>query len=371
MKKTKWLTMAAVPVLAMSIGACATNNDGGRVVIQEPGKTITVVEDSVKETGELAISVEGIQKHENVEISAWLDNETMIVSMENKSLGKMTMSEVADAYPRSLYLYHAGTRQFELLKEQSGVHLSGAALTPDKKHLLYQAYSLGDPTFYMMDLATRDTIQLSGGTIGGAMSAEWGSDGTAIGAAYSGGAYRATASGEIGIVPGLEEEMLVIAKGIGNKMYYNTNADGTLRAMDLDTKEKTSLGLENVYGVYPSPDGKQLLVLQYNGSKSSLILCNLDGSSPKSIAEGAELGGVSWSPDQRMIAYSQKADANGAAVNGLYVYDLLTGESTQIAVNIGQAFTSWSPSGKELAYAEWTGSHYNSSIVTLTFSLQK
>lgn len=371
MNKTKWLTMAVVPVLAMSLAACAKGNEGNRVVIQEPGRTITVVEDPVKETGELAISVEGIQKHENVEISGWLDSETMIVSMENKSLDKMSLAELADSYPRSLYLYHAGTRQFELLKEQSNVFLSGAALSPDKKHLLYQAYDLGDPVFHMMNLATLDTTPLTGGSIGGAMSAGWGSDGTAIGAAYSGGAYRANTAGDIGIVPGLEEELLVIAKGIGDKIYYNTNADGTLRVLDLATKEKTSLGLDNVYGVYPSPDGKQLLVLQYNGSKSSLILCNLDGSNPKNITEGAELGGVSWSPDQRMIAYSQKADANGAAVNGLYVYDMLTGESTQIVVNVAQAVTSWSPSGKELAYAEWTGSHYNSSIVTLKFSLQK
>ncbi|MHA7967447.1 TolB family protein [Paenibacillus sp. CAU 1782] len=371
MNKTKWLSMAVVPVLVMSMTACAKGNDGGRVVIQEPGRTITVVEEPATETGDLDISVEGIQSHENVEISGWLDNETVIVSMENKSLDKMSLAELADSYPRSLYLYHIGTRQFELLKEQKEVFLSGAGLSPDKKHLVYQAYNLGDPVFYMMDMDTLDTTPLTGGSIGGAMSAGWGTDGTVIGAAYSGGAYRATVSGDIGTVPGMEGELLVIAKGIGDSIYYNTNADGTLKVMDLATGAKTSLGLENVYGVYPSPDGKQLLVLQYNGSKSSLILCGLDGSNPKRIAEGAELGGVSWSPDQRMIAYSQKADGNATAASTLYVYDMLTGESTPIAVDVGQASTSWSPSGKELAYAEWTGSQYNSSIVTLKLSLQK
>jgi TolB protein len=42
-----------------------------------------------------------------------------------------------------------------------------------------------------------------------------------------------------------------------------------------------------------------------------MILCDADGGNRKVIAEGTELGGISWSPDQRMIAYSLKANVNG------------------------------------------------------------
>ncbi len=71
-----------------------------------------------------------------------------------------------------------------------------------------------------------------------------------------------------------------------------------------------------------------------------------------------------------MIAYNMKGDGNAAAVGGLYVYDMLTGKSTQIAVDIKNAITCWSPSGEELVYAQWDGKQYNSSIVYLDYTLQ-
>ena len=132
-----------------------------------------------------------------------------------------------------------------------------------------------------------------------------------------------------------------------------------------------SLGLTDVIGVYPAPDENQMLALQYSGSKQQLLLCDRDGSNAKTIAEGVELGGVAWSPDQRMIAYSLKGDGSGTAVGGLYIYDMLTGKSTQIAVNISSVTTCWSPSGEELVYTQWDGKQYNSSIVSLEYILKK
>ncbi|MCQ4923337.1 hypothetical protein NE686_09590 [Tissierella carlieri] len=100
------------------------------------------------------------------------------------------------------------------------------------------------------------------------------------------------------------------------------------------TKEKIKLNIKFVYDVIPSPDENKILVLQGNGIKNTLILCDIDGSNQKIIAEGIEIGGVSWPPDQRMIAYNLKGTVNNIMVNGLNIYDMLTGESTQIAVDI-------------------------------------
>lgn len=53
-------------------------------------------------------------------------------------------------------------------------------------------------------------------------------------------------------------------------------------------------------------------------------------------------------PDQRMIAYNLKGTVNNIMINGLNIYDMLTGESTKIAVDIQNAVTCWSPSGEKL-----------------------
>ncbi|WP_169083931.1 TolB family protein [Paenibacillus sp. PL91] len=371
MKKTKMVIMGFVTALLLFVTACSSEEDANRVIIKEPGETITVIDDAGKEAGEPAVSVEKMERYENVEMTDWLDEETVIVSKENTSLDKMKLEELSDSYPRSLYLYNLNTKQYELLKEQDHVFLGGASLSSDKKNLLYHEFELGDPVYYVLNLDTLDSFGIIGNPIGGAASAKWADDQTIIGAAYSGGAYTASTTGSIAPIADLNEEALFIVEKMKDKVYYNTNSDESLKMLNLATKEKASLNIDHVYGIAPSPDGNQMLVLQSNGSKSVLILCDADGGNRNTIAEGTELGGVSWSPDQRMIAFSEKADVNGMTVKGLYLYDMLTGKSTQLAVDIENAVTSWSPSGKTLVYTEWNGNQYNSNIVHLKYSLQK
>jgi TolB protein len=133
--------------------------------------------------------------------------------------------------------------------------------------------------------------------------------------------------------------------------------------LDLATKEKTSLNLGQVSEILPSPDNKEMIILQNNGSKSSMIIYSLEKEEKITIAENAELYGVSWSPDQRMIAYGMKQDKNNTTERSLYVYDILTGKSIKIAVNTEPISTNWSPSGKRLSYTEWDGEQYTSSII--------
>ncbi|MCR2805745.1 hypothetical protein [Paenibacillus soyae] len=373
MNRSKMKLIACVPVLLIGLAACSSDNTGDRTVIKEPGKTITVIDDAGKETSEPVVEVERIESLVQLELYGWLDEERVIVSRENESLAKMKLEELADSHPRSLYVYDLLTDDYEPLKEQDNAFLGGAALSPDKKHLIYQEYTLGDPVFHVMNLETRATFGLHGEPIGGAISAKWADDGTVIGASYAGGAYAASVTGEIDTIAGLEDDgALFLVEPTKDMIYYNTNSDSALMAFNRATKETASLGFDQAYDIVPSPDGTHLLVLQQNGSRKTLTLCDADGGSRKTIAEGTELGGISWSPDQRMIAYSMKGDANGTAIQGLQLYDLLTGETTPIAVDveIESVSTHWNASGEKLAYTEWDGEQTSSHIVSLKYSLR-
>jgi len=362
LNRSKLAIMATVPMLLLTITACSGNNGENRVVIQEPGKTITVIDDESKtpSAGD-QIVVGNIEKYEKIYIYGWLNEETAIVSKENEALGKMKLEELSDTFPQSLYQYNLKTDTFTPLLEKENIYIGGVNLSPDKKHLVYQEYTIGDPSFYLMNLETLETVNIPV-----AMSARWVDNDRVIGASYAGGAYRATTSGEIEEISEIKDDFLFLVTQVGDRLYYNTNASEALEVLDVKTKEITDLGFDSASNIIPSPDGTQLLVERYGESKGEIVLSDMNGENAKTIAEGAELGGISWSADQRFIAYSKQDEINGAMVKGLYVYDVLSDESTRIAANMESSLsTTWSPSGKELTYTVWNGSSYESSVIEI------
>lgn len=365
MIKSKIIVVMIAIALVFTMAACVNEKEGNRVTANKPGKNITVIEDANKEAEESGISVEKIERVEKAGIFDWLDEDTTVVSKENASLDKMKLAELSGYYPKSLYLYSLASGEYKLLKEKKEVFMGEATLSPDKKYLLYNEFSLGDPVFYVMNMETSETFGIHGENIGGAISAGWDGKDAVIGAAYSGGAYLVEKTGKITAVDGLENEALYIVEKINNYIFYNTQADANLMRLDINTGDKVDLKLDGVYAVIPSPDRNQLLVLQAKGSKKTMIICNTDGSGKINIAEGVEIGGVSWSPDQRMIAYNLKSDENSTAASSLLVYDIPTGKAAQLAVDMEYQSSCWSPSGKKLACTSWDGGQYNSSIVYL------
>jgi TolB protein len=361
MKNTNFIKILLTITLIFTMTAC--DKDEQKVTIKEPGKTITIINEADQEVSEPVISVEKIDRYEKVNITDWLNDQTVIVSKVNESLDKLSLTELSENYPMSLYLFDTTTQDYKLLKEQEEVFLGGATLSKDKKYLLYHEYSLGDPVFYVMNMDTLEGYGIMGEPIGGGISAKWADNDTVIGAAYSGGAYQADRAGSITLIDSLKEEALYLVEKINDNIYYNTQYDGTLMKLDLKTGQKVSLNLTQVYDILPSPDGKQMLILQADGSTNKMLVYDLESGEQVVIAEGAVLNGVSWSPDQRRIAYNLKGDKNNTIASSLYVYDMLTGESTQIAVDIEAPTTIWSPSGEKLAYTEWDGIQYNSSII--------
>ncbi|ABR48073.1 hypothetical protein Amet_1909 [Alkaliphilus metalliredigens QYMF] len=358
MKKIKVLKSIFLILLLLTLIACGAQRDGNEV-IQEPVENENEIENTDKDDEPL-VSVERIESYENMEISDWLDENTVIVSKENDSLEKMRLEELSDLYPRSLYSYNINTNEYKLVKEQENIFLGGAVLSGDNKHLLYYGNSLGDPIYYVMNLDTLEAFNIAG-----AYSANWADNGVVVGGSYRGGAYSASTSGEISPLGDFENESLFIVRKINDRVYYNTNSDTSLMVLDLISKQSNSLNIDNVYDVLPSPEGEQLLVLQIKDSRKNLILCDSDGGNIQILAEGEEIGGVSWSLDQRMIAYSIK-DTLG---EGIYVYDLLENKEIKIVSDVESSIIHWSPSGEKLVYLEYSEVDHKSSVVYMKYDI--
>ncbi len=370
MKKTKLLTVLTVFAISTIITACEKAQDDNKTITVEPGKSITIIDNVGKETKEANISIESINKIDNIEILDWLDETRAIVSKENDTLEKLSLLELSESYPRSLYIYDLNSNEYKLLKEVKNVFLGGAMLSEDKKHLIYSEYTLGDPMYYVLNMDTLESFPIRGEQLPGATSAHWADNDTIIGTSF-GGVYMMNTKGEITILDEFSEESFYFIKKIDDVLYYNSIYENEpLTMYNISTKEKVSLDLYNVYNIIVSPSMDKLLLLQDNGTKSSLTLCDLDGKNTKVIAYGTDLNGVSWSLDKRFIAYNMKEDGQNSSVNSLSVYDMLTNEVTQIVVDIPYLSTNWNPDGKRLIFVESDGIRYNSSIVELNLQVE-
>ena len=368
-KNRKAIQIAAVLAILFALSACGLQQEGNRTVIKEPNKRITVLENENIEIDPIRISVEKIDKYDGTEITDWLDEQTVVLARENREFEKMSLLENAEFYPRSLYLYNPDSKEYKTVKAGKNMFLGGATLSSDKKHLLYHEYSIGDTALYLMSMDDQES-PIPEGSLGIAYTAEWADTQNVIGVSYAGGAYMADMTGKLTQIPELQEEQLFTVQKMQDKIYYITtetedSPSSQLYMLDLATKEKKDLKVENAYGITPSPDGKQILITQRAGSTKKLLLADAGGNILKTIAQGTEVTGESWSPNQRLITYCLNSVVNGTAGSGLYLYDVLTGTSMQIAVNIGDAEISWSPSGKKIAVAESDGKYYNSSIIYL------
>lgn len=352
-------------ILTFTMTACH-KEEKKETIKEEPGKANTVIDPiEQEEEKKPALAVDRIDLFDQVNITDWLDEDRVIASKENTTLDKMSLAELSELYPRSLYLLNLTSKEYKLLKAEEEAFLDGATLSGNKKFLLYSSYSLGDPSFHIMNMETLEEFEIKGEPIAGAMTAKWADNDTVIGTAYSKGAYLADSAGNITLVEELKEEALYLHEKLGDSIYYNTAYDSALMKLNLKTGEKISLDLEQVYGIVPSPDKKQLLVLQTDGAKNILFIYNPDSKERVTIAEGAEFGGVSWSPDQRRIAYSLKEDGELATAGSLFVYDMLTGVNNRLAVDREIISTSFSPGGSKLIFTEWDGTYYKSSLIYL------
>ena len=290
MKINKITSILIIIFLILTISACDNVTEDDKVPEREIGENLPDIDDDIIEDKDIAI-IES-HKYEDMIMTDWLDENTVILSKENTNLEKMSLIELADSYPQSLYLYNEDTDKYKVLKEQKDGNLGGATLSPDKKHLLYVEFTLGDPGFYVMNMETLESYNIEG-----AINATWVDNETIIGPSYSGGAYLSQANGQVTLVEELKDEALYIVEKINEKIYYNTAYDESLWMFDLNKNEKVSLDIEKVNDIELSPKGDKIIVLQNKEQGQVLGIYDLDGKSSSLIGEGMAFEGVSWSPD--------------------------------------------------------------------------
>ena len=360
MKKLGFVKVAMLLFVLLTLSACNMRMEEKGTVNEEPGDGMFDSENESSETDLDVIAIEKIEKYEGMEITDWIDEQTVVLAKENQELGKMSLLENAEFYPRSIYVYNLGTKEYKPIKSHKNMFLGGATLSPDKKHLLYYEYSIGDVAYYLMNLEDGEQSSVTEDNIGSAYTAEWTDEQNVIGASYSGGAYMVDTGGNLTQIAELQEEQLFTVHKMQEKIYYITT-ELQVYMLDVITKEKKNLQLENTDRITLSPDGKQILVTQATGSTKRLMITDADGNIQSTITEGSDVTGASWSPNQQMIAYQLVSD-NNVDSSGLYLYDLSTNKSTQITESVGYDKIRWSPSGKKISVTELNERIYTSSI---------
>lgn len=351
-------------LVILTLSACSIRQGENSTKIEEPSDSIVDSQNESTKTDLYAISIEKIETYEGLEITDWMDEQTVVLAKENKELEKMSLLENAEFYPRSLYLYNLRTKEYKTIKAPKNMFLGGATLSPDKKHLLYYEYSIGDVAYYLMNLESGEQSSVTEENIGTAYTAEWTDEQVVIGASYAGGAYLADIDDNLTQIAELQDEQLFTIDKIQGKVYF-IDTDSQVYMLDLITKEKKHLPFEQADGIILSPDGKKILVTKTTGSTKRLLIADAVGNMQSTITEGTEVTGASWSPNQQMIAYQLVSVIDGKDRSGLYLYDLATGESREIALNVGYSNITWSPSGKKISVTEQDGKKYNSSIIYL------
>lgn len=359
--KKKNIAITLLAALAMTVVAgCASGKSPVDSNGEKPGEDIVIIgeegEEPVKE-----VTVESVEALKGMEITGWLDDHTVILSKENPDLPKMTAEELKDLHPRSLFIYDLEGKEFTLLFGKANWNFWGGELSKDKKNVFYYEYTFGDPAYFVMPMASAN-----GGTlIEEAMSGEWTSENTIIGPSYKGGIFVKTPAGNVEHVEELKDLSVIHAVQVKDAILFTEVSSNSLKKFDLNTKEITTLPLENIYSILPSPSGTHFTAIIGDGAKRALVLSDADAGTRTVLAEGIAIGAVAFSEDQRMISYYLKKDVNGASNEGLYVYDLLSGTTTLVAVDGEIQRSAFSVSGEKLSYTKYTGTGADSTVLTL------
>ena len=293
----------------------------------------------------------------------WIDDKHLLAIKENDRLDKLSLAELSEKYPQSIYSYDVEADTYELILEQENANLGEAALSPDRSFMLYSVSTLGDPSFNVYDMKSKSRFSLSGDPIGGAISAKWVSGEEIIGAAYAGGIYIADMRGSIRLLKEVTDEMVYLVEKAGDLIFYNTNSDPTLMSYNLKSGERKNLGFEGVQNILRSPVGNQLLIVDSTGTGMALYKYDFKKGIQTKLAEGINIEGISWSPSGERIAYIMVSDDDMMSGGNLYVQDLVTNQTEQIAEEIEYGTTLWDTTGERLVFTLWDGENRNSRIV--------
>lgn len=138
----------------------------------------------------------------------------------------------------------------------------------------------------------------------------------------------------------------------GYRFAYTSNEHGNLDIYKMDIRNKNPIRLTQhpKRDIRPawSPNKKWIAFISDRGGTQDIYRMDVDGSNLIRLTNQGNNGIPAWSPDSRLIAF----DSDRGEKHCIYVMDANGGEIKQLTDNLPLwAGCTWSPDGKQIAYA--------------------
>lgn len=318
-----------------------------------------------------SVALDKIDRYENVNGMDWLNEEKILVVKDNTNLGKVSeLDDGTKVYSKNIYLYDLKDKSEKLLSGESFNH-GNAKFSPDKKHIFYNRIENIDisATGFITTPEGNKSIKVTDENAIMSFQGEWADNENVIYATMEGKIYLTDLSGKATEIVNTKKRNINSTIKIGNKVYYTTS-DGKLIAYDLNTKDAKTLK-ENIIWIIPSPDKTQFAMVKRTGeTKMTLYITDLEGNEKTTLAEGIQIYGTNWSPDQKNIAYTVTSGESGK--NGLFVADIKTKKITQISPDMQDIAEpiKWSPSSKKMLVSNVVAKDNKNTFVTTIITLK-
>lgn len=138
----------------------------------------------------------------------------------------------------------------------------------------------------------------------------------------------------------------------GYRFAYTSNEHGNLDIYKMDIRDKNPIRLTRhpERDIRPawSPNGKWITFVSDREGAQDIYRMDADGSNLIKLTNQEHSGIPAWSPDSQLIAFDSKRGGN----HSIYVMDANGGELKQVTDDLPLwAGCTWSPDGKQIAYA--------------------
>lgn len=284
----------------------------------------------------------------------WKDDLTLLVARPNSQLPIGSELDDGTKTPYlNLYQYQLNNRQAKLVKGEASNQVN-ARYSPNKRHIFYHSIQNIDPIGkgVIIDLMNQSVHPVETKMELDQAMGQWINSQQIIYATFeTNQIYLMNIAGKSQHIP-ISKPLAVdgIAK-LGQYIYFVTPDSKLYRLAG----KKLSLMKNDVQAFAFSPNGQRLilrLAKPDHHEQESLTITDRNGNEQSPVIQtGGSIGEVSWSPDQKTVAYSVLADDEKK--RGLFIYNIRTQRSTKILTD-QTTFSNlrWSPSGKKLSVTD-------------------
>ena len=159
---------------------------------------------------------------------------------------------------------------------------------------------------------------------------------------------------------------------IGYLFAFQSNEGGNPDIYKMDIRHKEVIQLTERAGrnLWPawSPNGKWIAFVSDRKGTQDIYRMDVDGSNLIRLTDKGKNGRPAWSPDSQLIAFTSERNDG----NSIYVMDAKGGQLKQLTEDLllGASCT-WSPDGKQIAYAAGNFAKEGMDIHTIDIDVKK